>query len=135
MRFPVLFLTALFLVFLPAAILSFYVHHPDPWTEESAVGFVLAVVTFGLIPNSIPALFLVFLMIWKKVTSVRDFLQRKAVLCSFLAALVSVVVIHWWTFVDQVEAGLLIHALAVVFFGVIAVLFGFICGSWMEKRS
>jgi apolipoprotein N-acyltransferase len=110
-------------------------HHPDPWTEESAVGFVLAVVTFGLIPNSIPALFLVFLMIWKKVTSVRDFLQRKAVLCSFLAALVSVVVIHWWTFVDQVEAGLLIHALAVVFFGVIAVLFGFICGSWMEKRS
>jgi hypothetical protein len=135
LRFPVLFLTALFLVFLPAAILSFYVHHPDPWTEESAVGFVLAVVTFGLIPNSIPALFLVFLMIWKKVTSVRDFLQRRAVLCSFLAALVSVVVIHWWTFVDQVEAGLLIHALAVVFFGVIAVLFGFICGSWMEKRS
>ena len=135
MRFPVLFLTALFLVFLPAAILSFYVHHPDPWTEESAVGFVLAVVTFGLIPNSIPALFLVFLMIWKKVTSVRDFLQRRAVLCSFLAALVSVVVIHWWTFVDQVEAGLLIHALAVVFFGMIAVPLGFVVGSWIEKKS
>lgn len=110
-------------------------HHPDPWTEESVVGFALAVVTFGLIPNAIPAVFLVFLMIWKKVASVRDFLRRRAVLCSFLAALVSVLAIHWWTFADPVEAGLLIHALAVVFFGAIAVLFGFVSGSWIEKKS
>lgn len=135
MRFSVFFLTALFLVFLPAAILSFFMHHPDPWTEESVVGFALAVVAFGLIPNGIPALLLVFLMIWKKVASVRDFVQRRAVLCSFLAALASVLVIHWWTFADPAEAGLLIHSLAVVFFGGIAVLFGFICGSWIEKKS
>lgn len=117
------------LVFVPASILALHLSRPPEWTAETVTGAAIAVLLFGVIPNVIPAVVLYLMALGKHLAGPADLLRNRQMLFAFLGALISVYAVHWWTFSDTAEFGLLVHAAAVPVAGLAALLIGFGIGS------
>lgn len=125
------FALALLLVLLPALLLglSMNLHTRD----AEPVPALLAFIGFGIVPNCIPAFVLFLLIAGKKSFSLSAMYANRPVFFASAGAVISVYAVHWWTLREPVEFGLLVHAVAVPFCGVLAIAAGFAAGSFLKR--
>ena len=122
---------AFLLILLPALILAWNMNAHEQTADP--VPAAIALFGFGIVPNSIPAFLILLLTLWKKSYTLSDLFANRSVFFASASAVISVYAVHLWTLCDPVQFGLLVHAIAVPFFGVVAAFAGFVAGSFLKR--
>jgi hypothetical protein len=132
MKKPILLFALLIflLIVLPAAILAWNMNASAPVMDVTGL---IALVGFGIVPDTVPAFLLLMLILWQKSYNLSALAANRPVLLASLGAVFSVYAVHLWTLLDPVQFGLLVHAFAVPFCGVVAIVSGFAAGSFLKK--